>query len=211
MTLPLFVRLAGARVVAVGAGPVAASKVLPLVDEGAEVVVVAPDADPALRDAARDGRLTWRARPWSDGDLDGALLVVAATASAEVNAAVAEAAARRATLCVRVDRAGDGTADFAAALRRGALTLAVSTSGRAPALARHLRAELESAYGPEWAAAVDLYAALRADPALSGLDDRARRARWRALPHADILALLRSGRAVDAQRLAQACLSSSSD
>jgi precorrin-2 dehydrogenase/sirohydrochlorin ferrochelatase len=213
--IPLFVRLAGARVVCVGAGPVAASKVLPLAEAGAEVVVVAPEAVAAVREAAAAGRLAWHTRGWSEADLDRAHLVVAGTAAPDVNAAVAAAAAARATLCVRVDREGDGTADFAGVVRRGDLTLAVSTGGRAPALARWLRADLEERYGPEWGDAVALYAELRADPhirsALAALDPEERRRRWRSLPLTDILRMLRTGRYPEAKRAASSCLSSSSD
>lgn len=211
MTTPLFVRLAGARVLGVGAGPVAAAKLLPLVGEGAEVVVVAPDAVDEVAAAAAAGRLTWHRRGWEPADLDGALLVVAGTGDPLVNEAVAKEAAARATLCVRVDRDGAGSADFAGVVRRGPLTLAVSTAGRAPVLARRLRAELEAAYGPEWGDAVTLYGELRDEVALADLPPDERRRRWRAIPVTDILALLRSGRYSDAKRAAAACLSSSSD
>jgi len=212
--LPLFVRLAGARVVSVGAGPVAASKVLPLVEEGAAVVVVAPDAVPEIRAADAAGRLAWYERSWQPDDLDGALLVVAGTADPQVNAEVAQAAAARSTLCVRVDARGDGSADLAGVVRRGPLTIAVSTGGRAPVLAGHLRSELEQTYGPEWGEAVTLYGELRKDPriteVLAGLPPEERRRRWRSIPLIDILEMLRSGRPFDAKEAASACLSSSS-
>lgn len=214
MSVPLFVRLAGQRVVCAGAGPVAAAKVLPLVDEGAEVVVVAPEAVPDVRGAAAEGRLTWHARPWNPADLDGALLAIAATADPAHNAEVVRAAGERSTLCVRVDAGGDGTADFAGVVRRGPLTFAVSTGGLAPTLSRHLRAELERTYGPEWGDAVALYGQLREDAgitaALAGLGSEERRRRWRAIPLTDILTMLRTGRFSDAKRAASACLSSSS-
>ncbi|MDP8978915.1 MAG: hypothetical protein M3N17_10170, partial [Actinomycetota bacterium] len=123
------------------------------------------------------------------------------------------AAARRATLCVRVD--GGGTAAFPGAVRRGPLTIAVSTGGRAPVVARWLREELETAYGPEWGALVGLLGELRDHPAvrdrLDGLTDAQRRARWRSVMGTDIVSLLRSGRTDLAWEVAIACLSSSSD
>lgn len=210
--VPLVVDPAGLRVVAVGAGRVAAAKILPLVDAGAEVVVVAPEAGATLREAAAAGRVQWRARAYRDGDLDGALLAVAATDRPEVNAEVAADAAARATLCVRVD--GGGSAAFAAALRRGPLMIAVSTCGAAPALAARLRAELDSRYGEEYGTLAALLGELRGSPqvraALDGLDDDARRARWRSLLDTDILTLIRTGRTDLAKEVALACLSSSS-
>lgn len=213
-TVPLFVRFDGARVVSVGAGPVTAAKALPLLDAGADLVVVAPTASPDIARAATAGRLTWHRRGFEEADLDGAVLVIAGTSDPERNAAVARAAVDRATLCVRVDRGGHGSADLAGIVRRGPLTLAVSTSGQAPALARHLRIELEGAYGPEWGELAALYAELRSAPeivaALAGLTDGQRRRRWRAIPVPDILRLIRTGRRSDAKRVASACLSSSS-
>jgi siroheme synthase-like protein len=129
-----------------------------------------------------------------------------------------------ATLCVRVDRDPDaataprsaaGSAAFAAAVRRGPLTIAVSTGGQAPSLARLLRAELEDTYGPEYGEVAALLGELRGDPAvrrhLATLDSDGRRAAWRAIPLADILRLIRKGLVLDARELALACLSSSSD
>jgi len=210
----LVVRLTGARILGVGAGPVAAAKLLPLLEAGAEVHVVAPDAVPAIREASEAGRLTWLRRAWAEEDVEGAVLVVAATADPAINAAVAAAAAARATLCVRVDREGDGSADLAATVRRGPLTLAVSTNGQAPAVARHLRAELDRSYGPEWGSLTSLYGALRRDPAvravLDRLPDEERRRRWQSISVPDMLALLREGSSAEAKRAATACLSSSS-
>lgn len=210
----LVVRLTGARVLGVGAGPVAAAKLLPLVETGADVHVVAPEVGSALQEAADAGRLTLHRRSWAPDDLDGAVLVVAGTADPAVNAAVVAEAAARATLCVRVDREGDGSADFAATVRRGALTLAVSTGGLAPALARHVRAELDRSYGPEWGSLAALYAELRQDAAvravLVDLPQDERRRRWRSISVPDMLALLRNGSPAEAKRAATACLSSSS-
>lgn len=220
--VPLLVDVAGRRVVTVGAGPVAAAKTEPLLEAGADVVVVAPDAVAAIRGHAGAGRLAWHARGYGVGDLDGAYLVVAATGDAAVNAAVAADAAALATFCVRTDRAPDtpvapgaGTAALLAAVRRGDLLLAVSTSGRAPAVARYVRGELADAYGPEYGDLVELLADLRGAPEvrlrLDALDGAGRRVAWHSLPMPDILRLLRNGDVPSARELALACLCSSSD
>jgi siroheme synthase-like protein len=209
--LPLMADLAGRRVVVVGAGPVAAAKLRALAD--ADVVVVAPDAVAQIRAAAQVGSLTWESRRFHPDDLDGAWLVVAATADASVNTEVAAAAEQRHLWCVRVD--GGGSAGFMGTVRRGPLTLAVSTGGSSPALARHLRAELAERYGEEHGRLAALLGELRSDPAvraaLEGLDDAEKARRWRRVLAADILAPLRSGRTDLAKELALACLSSSSD
>jgi len=219
--VPLLVGLAGRRVVGVGGGAVATAKLLPLAEAGAEVIVVAPNVQGEL--AAAAGVVHRRAYSGPQ-DLAGAFLAVAATADASVNAWVAADAEALATLCVRVDRDPDaataprsaaGSAAFAAAVRRGPLTIAVSTGGQAPSLARLLRAELEDTYGPEYGEVAALLGELRGDPAvrrhLATLDSDGRRAAWRAIPLADILRLIRKGLVLDARELALACLSSSSD
>jgi precorrin-2 dehydrogenase/sirohydrochlorin ferrochelatase len=182
--IPLVVDLSGQRVVCVGAGPVAASKVLPLLEEGADLVVVAPEAAGSLQAAAAEDTtaLTWIRRPYESGDLDGALLAIAATGVLEVDNRVARDAATRRIFCVRTD--GQGTAAFPAVVRRGPLLLTVSTSGQAPALARRIRQRLEREYGPEWGELTTLLGELRTAPevraALQGLDQAERRRRWRA-------------------------------
>lgn len=208
----LTVHLQGQRVAVIGGGPVAAAKISSLGGSGALVAVTAPEAVDSIRAAAGAGALTWHERGYEPGDLDGAVLVVAATSEGSVNARVAADAAARGTLCVRVD--GGGTAALAAALRRGPLLLSVSTSGAAPALARRLRRELEDTYGPEYGDLARLLGELRHDPEvlgrLRGMDDPERRARWRAVLDTDILAHVRNGRTDLAREVALDCLSSSS-
>ena len=210
--VPLLVRLAGRRVVSVGGGRVAADKLLPLIREhGALVHVVAPRIDPALEAVAQ-----WTAREYQGPtDLDGAALVVAATAEAEVNARVADDAAAARLWCVRVDRGGRGSATFPATVRRGPLTFSVGTDGGAPVLARWLRADIDATYGPEYGALAQLLGDLRRDPAvvahLAALDEQARRRAWRSIPLADILAALRAGSQQTAKEVATACLFSPSD
>jgi precorrin-2 dehydrogenase / sirohydrochlorin ferrochelatase len=212
--IPLLVRLAGSRVVAVGGGRVAASKVLTFTELGADLVVVAPTVVPDLRAAAHDGRLVWHGRAYEPGDLAGAVLAVAGTDDPAVNARVAADAAARNTLCVRLDDGDAGTAAFMGTVRRGPLLLGVSTQGAAPALARRMRADLADRYGPEWGELATLLGELRRDPdvvrALRALPVQERTRRWRAVLDTDILAEIREGRSSHAKELALSCLSSSS-
>lgn len=214
--VPLTVDFTARRVVCVGAGGVAVDKALPLLDAEADLVVVAPDAEPAIRQAADAGRLRWHARPYEPDDLRDALLVIAATAQERVNDRVVADAEEQGRLCVRCGGGTrPGTAAFPATVRRGDLTLAVSTGGASPTLARHVRAELEQQYGPEYGELAALLGEVRSAPAvrehLAALPPEQRRAAWRAVPLTDILTLLREGQAHPAKELAYACLCSSSD
>ncbi len=147
---PIFLKLAGRPCLVVGAGPVGESKIESLLLAGVEVQVVAPRATRAVRDWARAGKVRWEARGFRPSDLDGAFLVIAATTSAELHEQVFQEARRRGVLCNVVD--GPAHCDFyyPAVVRRGALQIAISTSGRSPALAQQLKRELEQQFGPEY-------------------------------------------------------------
>ena len=136
---PLFLKLAGREVVVAGGGPVAASRLPPLLAAGARVTVVAPEIHPEIRAS----EVTVHERGFEPSDLDGAWFVVAA-ATPPVNRRVAEAAAERRLFANVVDEADTATAYTAGVLRRGGATIAVSTEGRAPALAGLLREALEA-------------------------------------------------------------------
>ena len=213
--MPLLAYGATLRVCCVGAGPVAERKLAGLLDVGASVVVVAPEATDELARAAADGRVTWHRRPYAPGDLGDAHLVIAATGDAAVNAAVAADADADGRLCVRVDDGTAGTAAMMGAVHRPPLVLGVATTVGAPALSRQVRAELARRYGPEHGQLASLVAELRADArvvaALAELDAGQRRARWRGAMGPDILALIRAGQIDQAKEAAYACLLSSSD
>jgi siroheme synthase-like protein len=141
--LPLFLKLAGRRVLVVGGGPVAAAKVSALREAGAEVVVVSPDVEPGLSELGAAGKIQIVRRSFEAADVGGAWLVVAA-ATPDVNRSVAAAAESQRLFVLAVDDPSSASAYGAGTLRRGGVTIAVSTDGRAPALAGLLREGLEA-------------------------------------------------------------------
>ena len=142
---PVFLRLAGRRVLLVGAGPVGASKLQGLLDAGALITVVAPEivADIEQAAAANAAAITLNKRPFEVSDLDGVWYVVAA-ATPDVNRAVAQAAEARQLFVNAVDDPPNATAYLGGVLRRGGITVAISTDGHAPALAGLLREGLDA-------------------------------------------------------------------
>ncbi|HSO32258.1 MAG TPA: bifunctional precorrin-2 dehydrogenase/sirohydrochlorin ferrochelatase [Labilithrix sp.] len=140
--LPLFLDVTGRAVLVVGAGTIASRKALDLVAAGANVHVVAPAISAELTEAASDA-LTLEQRPFEERDLDGAWLVFAATDDAAVQRRVAGACERARVFCVAVDDPPNASAYGGAVVRRGPVTIAISTSGEAPAVARLLREILE--------------------------------------------------------------------
>jgi uroporphyrin-III C-methyltransferase/precorrin-2 dehydrogenase/sirohydrochlorin ferrochelatase len=142
--LPVFLKVAGRRVVLVGGGPVAAAKMGGLTGAGADVLVVAPELRQEILERVRDTKgLVVAARPFRPDDLDGAWLVVAA-ATPEVNRQVAAAAEARRLFVIAVDDPEAASAYGAGVVRRAGVTVAVSTDGAAPALAGLMREGLEA-------------------------------------------------------------------
>ena len=153
--------LAGRAVLVAGAGRVAGRKVRVLLEAGAALRVVAPEATEELRAQAAEGRIIWERRDYCPSDLAGAFLVVAATADQELNRRIADDA-RSLGIPVNVaapPEAGDSR--FPALLRRGDLEIAVSSSGRCPAFAAAVRDLLSEIVDERYAAALDSVASLR--------------------------------------------------
>ena len=136
--LPIFVNLERRRVLIVGGGPVAASKLATLSGTGADIVVVSPEV---CEEMARAGVKVVR-RVFQPSDLDGVWLAIAA-APPEVNRQVADAANERQVLVNAVDDPANASVYLGGIVRRAGVTLAISTSGEAPGLAGLLREALD--------------------------------------------------------------------
>jgi uroporphyrin-III C-methyltransferase/precorrin-2 dehydrogenase/sirohydrochlorin ferrochelatase len=136
---PVFLKLAGRPVLVVGGGPVATSKLEGLLAAGAAITVVAPEVTDAIRQAG----VRVQQRPFAESDLDGVWYVVAA-ATPEVNAAVAKAAGARQLFVNAVDDPPNATAYLGGVVRRRGAAIAISTGGRAPALAGLLRESIDA-------------------------------------------------------------------
>jgi len=187
--------------VVVGGGGEAERRARALLDCDADVLVLAAAPVPGLVDLGRRGGLILVRRPFRPGDLAGAFLVVA-TDAASTPAVFAEAE-DHSVLCHAVDDPAHCHFAMPSVLRRGELTVAVSTGGRAPALAKRLRHRLEEEVPAEYGALVDLLADARAESLASRPPDFATWAgRWQAaladLDH--LLALLAEGRRDEAHR-----------
>jgi precorrin-2 dehydrogenase / sirohydrochlorin ferrochelatase len=184
---PVFIKLEHRPCLVVGAGEIAKAKIASLLEAGARVLVVAPDAAAEVRTLAASNRITWKRRKYQGSDLDGAFLVIAATSDGAVNHSVFAQARRRGILCNAVDDPPNCDFYFPAVVRRGDLQVAISTTGQSPAFAQKLRRALESAFDQhfgDWLGAIgqvrrEILAAYpvsevrkRALHALAGGDDR---------------------------------------
>jgi len=161
--------------VVIGGGKVASRKVKTLLSYGAQVEVVSPEVVPELEDLAREGKIVLKKRPYQEGDLEGAFLVVAATNLPAVQEQVVGEAQKRGLLLNVVDQPERSNFIVPSVVRRGRLTLAISTSGASPALARRLRETLEDIFGPEYATYLDLMARWREEILARELKEEERR------------------------------------
>jgi uroporphyrin-III C-methyltransferase/precorrin-2 dehydrogenase/sirohydrochlorin ferrochelatase len=152
---PIFLDLGGQPVVVIGGGTVAERKIETLLESGARITVVSPKVTGPIARQAGEGRITLRPRRYQTGDLQGFRLAYAATSDPEVNQAVRDEARDSGIWLNTIDQ--PALCDFItpAMVRRGDLTIAISTNGRCPALARQIREDLERQYGPEYAEEVE--------------------------------------------------------
>jgi precorrin-2 dehydrogenase/sirohydrochlorin ferrochelatase len=149
-TYPIFANLTDRPCLVVGGGAVGERKVQDLRRAGARVTVVSPRVTPALAELAEAGDLRHLAEDFRPEHLGGMALVLAATDDPEVNLRVSAAAQARSIWVNVADAPELCTFIVPAQVRRGELTVAISTGGASPALARKLRQELQQRFGPEY-------------------------------------------------------------
>ncbi len=199
---PVYLSLAERLVVVVGGGAIAERKVAGLLPCGARVRVIAPELTPELARLAEREEIEHRERDYQPGDLEGAVLALAEPGGA-VRDEVFFAEAETRGVFANVEDVVDRCSFIAPAIvRRGDLVIAISTSGRAPALAVRLRQRLEQELGPEYGALLELAGRLRAPLARAVPEFEERRRRWYELVDSEVLALFRDGRTAEACRLA---------
>ncbi|MGD8863084.1 MAG: NAD(P)-dependent oxidoreductase [Myxococcales bacterium] len=203
--LPIHLRVAGERCLVVGAGSVAWRKIELLRSAGAEVHVVAPEAGEGVRRLARDGLVSLRSGRYARSDLQGAVLVIAATADDAVNAQVARDA-RAAGLPVNVvDKPVLCSFIVPAIVDRAPVLVAVSTGGASPVLARLTRARLEAALHPRHGRLAALASRYRDAVKARFEDGGARRRFWERTLEGEVAELVLAGdEEAAAQRLEQA-------
>jgi siroheme synthase-like protein len=147
--------------VVIGGGHVAARKVEGLLAADAQVKVVSPNLTPELQSMVDTGAITFVQRSYQDGDLEDAYLVIAATDELTVNKAVWAEANRRGCLINVVDDPEHSSFILPAIAKRGDMSIAVSTGGSSPALARRLRERFEEIIGPEYEILTEIMSELR--------------------------------------------------
>ena len=144
-------RLEGRDCLVVGGGEVGLEKVEGLLACDGRVTLVAPAATGALRELAEEGSIAWEQRDFTEADLEGKFLAIAATDDSEVNISIYQAAERRAMLINVVDVPSLCNFILPAIVRSGPLAIAISTAGASPALAKRIKREITEGFGEPYA------------------------------------------------------------
>ena len=144
-----------------GGGSVGLRKASGLLECGARVSVVSPESDKKIRELAAKKIITLKQREYRESDLDGVFLVMGATDDQNLNRAIHADAVKRNILCNIADRPEICDFILPALVKRGDMTIAISTSGKSPAFAKYLRKDMEKKFGDEYARFLELMGAIR--------------------------------------------------
>ena len=158
---PVFLDIADKKCVVVGGGEVAARKVKRLLDCGAKVSVVSPELHSELTALKNADRISHNACEYSIDFIDGAAMVIGATDDEKTNLLVSRDAREKGIPVNIVDDPQKCDFILPSIVERGDLVIAIGTGGKSPALARHLREELEARYGEEYEIFIRIMGSLR--------------------------------------------------
>jgi precorrin-2 dehydrogenase/sirohydrochlorin ferrochelatase len=193
---PVFLDIHRMLCVVIGGGSVAERKVKGLLESGALVKLVSPEVSEDLAALAREERIEWRKKVYTPDDLTGAFLVFAATDNREIQDLICFQAQERGQLVNVADDPGCCNFHVPASIRRGDLTLAISTRGKSPAVAAMIRQNLEKEFGPEYGTLLHLMSLVRqhAGTGSETLSQADRKKIYKKILHSDIIGWIRSGR-----------------
>jgi precorrin-2 dehydrogenase/sirohydrochlorin ferrochelatase len=205
---PVYLKLAGQECLVVGGGAVARRKIGGLLRCEARVTVVSPGLLPEIKRAANRGDFCYNERGFEDSDLQGKSLVIAATDDSGLNARIAQICRQQGIPVNVVDNPGLSTFFVPSVIRRGPLSISISSGGGSPMLARRIREDLEQQFGPAYEEIAVLLGEMRRriQERLPAGDER--RQCWDAIVTPELLALLRADKTEIARKqVEQACTS----
>jgi len=188
---PVFLNLTGRRCVIIGGGQIAEGKITKLLDSSAKISVISPDATQTIHSLAQSGDIELQIRKYQAGDLTGAFLAIAATNDRLVNQEIFEEAEKLGILLNAVDDPPRCSFIAPSIVQRGPVTVAISTGGASPALARKLRETLDGSSALEWADATSVVSQAR--QVIKDKQVAVDPQRWQCCMTSEILDLAKSG------------------
>ena len=188
---PISLNIENRPCIVIGGGKVAARKVKSLLANKGNVTVISPELDEELTLLAQQGKITWLERGYRAGDLTQAFLVIAATDDEAVQEAVFQEAEEHHLLLNVADVPKWCNFILPATVRRGDLTISVSTAGKSPALAKRLRQELEKEYTDDYDIMLKILGSLRPTVLEMGMPHEKNKIIFENLLHRDMIKWVR--------------------
>jgi precorrin-2 dehydrogenase/sirohydrochlorin ferrochelatase len=158
---PIFLEIRHKNVLVIGGGVIAQRKIESLMEAGANIVVASKDLTPQIKKYEKEGRIVVVGREYDKAFLEEVFMVIAATDDAELNHRISQDAIEKGLLVNAVDQPKDCNFIFPSVVKRGDLVLAISTSGKSPALAKKIRERLEQEFGDEYEIFLNIMGYLR--------------------------------------------------
>ena len=208
---PAFLNIQGKTCIIIGGGDVAGRKAESLMECGADTTVISPRVTPRLEAWVKKGQLTWRKKTFTPEDLDTAFAVFAATDSSDENKRIVDACRQKDILVNAADE--PRLCDFfvPSVLRRKSLSIAVSTEGKSPLLAKNIREALEEVITADYGEFLEMLGSARSQIRDSVTDISQRRTIYEKLVSQDMLALVKAGKLKEAKERIEQCISSLQD
>ena len=198
---PIFLELEGKTVLVVGGGNVAQRKVETLIEYGAAVNIVSKQLTTGLRGLVDAGEIRQIGDAFLEQHLDGAFMVYAATDNNQLNRKISQSARKRGVLINAVDQPDDCDFIVPSIVRKGDLSIAVSTSGKSPALAKNIRKQLEMQFGNEYQQFLTLMGCLREEIFSLNFSQKENSSIFQKVVNSDILKALAEGNWKEAEAI----------
>jgi len=200
---PVFLNLEGEKALVIGGGKVAERKILALIKTGADVTVISPEITKKIEQEKLKGTIKHICRNYRKGDLNKAFIVIAATDLQGINEQVSREAHNLVNV---VDTPHLCNFIVPSVIKRGPLTIAISTGGISPAFSKSIRRELEKIYGPEFAGYLNSLRNIR-NEAMKVIKDQRKRGEFlKSLASEKMVKTLRGKGCEEAKKIAQVCL-----
>ncbi len=184
---PVFVQLEGKKVVVVGGGNVAYRKVLALMECGAAIHLAGRELTPDLKQMVDNDDIHFLGQEFKDEYLHNAFMIIAATDDKDLNHHISTCAREKRVLVNAVDQPPDCDFIVPSILKRGDLQIAISTSGKSPALARRIRKSLEAQFGQEYETFLAMMGRLRKEILSLGLPQKENSRIFQKIVDSDLL------------------------
>ncbi len=205
---PVFLDIRDKHCLVIGGGPVAQRKTLNLLECQARVKVVSPSITGVLKGLAQQGDIDWQQRDYVREDLEGVFLAFAATNDTKANQQILNQCRQQGILVNVVDNPEDCDFFVPSVIRRQSLSIAISTSGKSPLLARRLREELEEQIPAEYGEWVEIMGRIREYIKTKVVDTQKRQSLYRYLAETDMWEIIKNGQEDIIRERIDKCISS---